>query len=383
MANKTNTTITSKSGKAYKYAAIKRKVGKKKNKRGEWVSDYKTFYGKSMKEAKAKYDAYMALASLDARKAFGELMEWFIENVLTPDSSLKESTKVLYVNSYHLVFNGSPIIGMELNQISGADIQSVVSGSKRKAMTVHQAVKLVRRFYTYAESNHISTDITRGLVLPVVEKKRNDQSIEIFTDQELKQFAEATPRDHRLRLLVILAMNTGARVGELLALTYDDIADGQVNINKTLVEIDRIKTDTESKTRVEVQQTKTPASVRSIPVEDEIMQAVADHKRWHTAEMLKKGYRTQYIFTTESGSLYYLSSVRMAFKRLCKAVNVAPRGFHTFRHTYGTRLAAAGIPIQTVSALLGHSNINVTAKYYINVATDEKKEAIKAVGVIC
>lgn len=376
MAKKTNTEITAKNGKTYSYYSVRRKVGMKKNKAGKWVPDYRLFYGESKKAAEAKYQEYIKAVSADSRQPLGQLAEWFIENVFRPDSSFKDGTKVLYINSFHRVFDGSQIIGRSLDELTGADIQAAISGADCKASTVHSGVKLLRLMYKYLEAQRITTDVTKGLVLPAIERKRKDQTIEVFTDSELKTFTESTPSDHRLKLLVILAINTGARIGELLALTYDDIQGDQLMINKALVEIDRISTDQDSKTHAEISETKTATSVRSVPLSASALEAVADHKKWHEAEMKKNGYKTRQIFTTESGALYFKSSVRMSFKRLCESLKIEPRGFHTFRHTFGSKLAAAGVPIQTVSKLMGHGSINVTAKYYINVPTDEKRAAI-------
>ena len=55
------------------------------------------------------------------------------------------------------------------------------------------------------------------------------------------------------------------------------------------------------------------------------------------------------------------------------------KGWHAFRHTYGSRYAAAGVPIEQVCKLMGHSDISVTAKYYLNVTSDQKMNAVKMV----
>ena len=369
MASKTNVTIN-----GNEYYQLRRKVGMKKNKVGKWVADYRLFYGKSKKEALAKYEDYIKTSSLDAKKPLGQLMEWYIDNVLSV-SDLSGNTKTLYINSYKTVFAGSPIAGQPLKDITGADLQAVITGSSAAAATIKQAVKLLRRFYRYAAAQNIAADITADLVLPAVTHKKQDQTIETFTDEELKKFLTGTPKEHRLRLLIVLAINTGARIGELLALTYSDIDDTQIRINKALQEVAPVR-GSEEKTRLIVGDTKTPSSVRSIPINEEVAAAVEDHKRWHYAEMEKNGYKTDYVFTTSTGQLYYKSSVRTHYARLCKLVGVPVKGFHTFRHTFGTRLAAAGVPIQTVSKLMGHDNVLTTAKYYINVEDQAKRDAI-------
>lgn len=380
MANKTNTNIGN-----YEYYRIKRKIGMKRNKRGEWVPEYKQFYGHSQKEAKAKYDQYMKYlrsASLNSASCFGEFVSWYIDNVFMLSDDLKEKTKTIYINAYHAIFDDSPVIGQRIEDITGADLQNVLSGSTSAAGTVRQSLKFIRRFYKYLEAQNIAGDITRVLIAPAAASKRETQDIEIYSDNEIKAFIDNMPEDHRLRLLVLLAIHTGARIAELLALKYEDIESGSMRINKSLSEIERIKgsEDPDSKTRLIISDTKTRSSVRTLPLSEAINEEVRRHKKWHRREMLKNGYRTDFVFTTSSGSFYYQSTLRKQFNRLCDKIKVTPRGFHAFRHTFGTRLAAAGIPIQTVSKLMGHSDISVTAKYYINISDSEKENAMAILG---
>lgn len=377
MASKTNCVINGK-----EYYRIRRKVGMKKNKAGNWVADYRLFYGKSKKEAESKYRAYISKPSLEADRPLGELIEQYIENVFLPDSTLKETTKTRYLNAFYSFFRKSRLSELPLSSVTGLDIQSEINSARVKPSSIKQAVNLLKRFYAYVSAQHIADDVTRALVLPQIEHKRKTQDIEIFTDDELRKFTELTPTEHRLRLLVILGMNTGARVAELLALKYSDFKEDHITISKALAEIEPVRDpdnapdQDKEKTRAEIMTTKTRNSIRSVPINDAITKALEDHKKWHLAEMKKNGYKSDFVFTTSTGSLYFKSTVRTAFKRLCDAVGVPYKGFHTFRRTFGTKLAKAGVPIQTLSALMGHSDISVTARYYVNVPTDEKINAI-------
>lgn len=369
----------------YSYQKISRKVGMKQNKAGKWVPDYKNFYGKTNKEAVAKYEDYMTnkcSGSLNGSTCFGEFISWWTENIYLQDSSLAAGTKTLHVNSYHNIFDDSYVIGNAVKQITGADLQSVLTSASCGATTKRHARSFLKRFYTYLESQHITSDITGGLVIPKVQHRKADQTVETFSEEEIRKFLDSTPADHRQRLMIVLAIYTGARIGELCALTYDDISNGVMNINKALLEIDPIITERgTTKARVEISETKTKSSVRTIPLEplDYIQNEIDQHRKWHRAEMLKRGYRTEYVFTTSSGELYFKSTLRTAFARLCKSLEIddTDKSMHTFRHTFGSNLAKAGEPIQTVAKLMGHDNISVTAKYYINIDEDEKRNAVR------
>ena len=377
------TSVTAKSGKEYQYTRITRKIGKHKNKKGLWVSDYRQFTGKSLKEAEAKYQKYMSRNSLNGMTAFGEYYDWFKENIFSHDDTLKEGTKIKYINDFERVFGDSPLLKCELSEVSGIDLQTAINSSASGATTIRQAVKMLRRFFKYLDSQGICHDVSRSLVLPKVTHKRDDQQVEIYTDEELDKIRNNIPEGHRLRFLIIMAMSTGCRVGELLALKYDDIdvENRQVSISKSLTEIEKSKDDKDSKVTFAVTDTKTLSGIRSIPLSDEVIKEFAEHKSWHRAEMMQRGYRTDFIFTTSSGTHYYKRNLERAMKRYCDGLNTEFRGWHSFRRSFGTKLASKGVPIQVLCKLMGHQNIEVTAKYYINVSTEEKRDAILALGL--
>ena len=410
MANKTNHTISGKDGKEYNYCRLQRKVEVYDEKTGEFKIVKKQFYGENQKKAQKKIDEheeYIRALKIElskstseklAERTFGASVKAYIDNTFIPDSSIKDATKLRYVNSYHNIFDDQDLLNKQLKSVSGEDIQAVFTASEIAPSSKEAALKLLRNFYKYAASQLIAHDVTQGIVIPKAKKKRQDQAIEVYSDYELRAFLERTPADHRIRFLIVMAIETGCRIGELLALTYDDIdiESDRITINKSVSEVAPIKGSGQEDKKVnEIVTTKSIDSVRVMPVTPRIKRELARHKSWHRKEMLEAGYRSNQIFTSKSGELYFASNLRMALKRLVNKINkeilaentdneskirkaptlIENKGWHTFRHTYGSDLAAAGVPIQEVCKLMGHSDISVTAKYYVNITTDQKKEA--------
>lgn len=371
MASKTNTTIKSKSGKEYGYVKIKRKVGMKRAPSGAWITDYKQFYGASKKEAEAKYNAYMEQRNKPFSRCFGDLLDSWIDNVFSTDSRYKDTTKSLYINAYKNNFKNSDLLGMDISDITGKALQEEYSSLTCGASTVRSLDKLLGLFFKYAEREGYCRDVTASLVLPPVKHKTDSQTIDVLSDDEIKTIIEGFPKDHRLRLLVILALRTGCRISELLALRYSDITKDGLSISKQLYI---------SGSEYSIVPPKAKASVRTIPLNEDTLAELSAHKAWHQREMLKNGYRTDNIFTTSSGNYYHISTVRKSCNRVYKKIGVRPLGFHVYRHTFGSHLANTGTPIQTVSALMGHESIATTAKYYINVSNEVKKKAIAGIG---
>lgn len=371
MASKPNTTIKSKSGKEYGYVKIKRKVGMKRAPSGAWVTDYKQFYGATKKEAEAKYKAYMEQRNRPVSTCFGDLLDNWIANVFSNDSRYKPNTKELYKNAYRNNFKDSTLLGMDISEITGASLQAEYNALPCAPSTVRSLDKLLGLFFKYCEREGYCRDITTSLVLPPVKHKTDDQTIDVLTKDEISKIVDGFPKDHRLRLLVILALRTGCRISELLALRYSDITKEGLKVSKQLYV---------SGSEYTIISPKAKASVRTIPLADDTLEEIAEHKKWHQREMLKNGYRSDYIFTTSSGNFYHISTVRKSCNRVYKKIGVRPLGFHVYRHTFGSHLANTGTPIQTVCALMGHESIATTAKYYINVSTEVKRVAINGMG---
>ena len=121
---------------------------------------------------------------------------------------------------------------------------------------------------------------------------------------------------------------------------------------------------------------KTTTAARTIPLNDIVLAEIEVHKQWQRKEMMEKGYRTEYLFTTSTGTFCDRRNVTRSLDRLYKRIGVSSLPFHVYRHTFGTNLCKNGVSIQTASKLLGHKDINMTAKYYIDVDLIEKQRAV-------
>ena len=367
MAKKTNT----KKGNT-EYYRIRRKVGRRLNKDGQWVDWYKDFYGSGKSEAEAKYDTFMESLTSgtdQSGRCLGEVIDEWIDTTFIK-SNLAGSTIRKYKEAYQNNLQPDPLAGKPISEVTAADLQAWLNDHPATYGAKRSTFNLLRRFYKYADLNNICRDITSSVVLqkPKNEDLSDFNSIDVWQDDELKKLYSAL-ENHRLRLLVILAVNTGARFSELLALTYDDIsADGLLRINKQV---------TESSGRVRLSTTKSACSNRVIPLPDPIIKEVAKHREWHTMEMQACKYKTNNIFTTSGGKYYYRRSITHALERVYNKNGIPHHKFHAFRHTFGTNLSRIGVPIEETSALMGHSSISVTAKYYIDISAKRKQKSLE------
>lgn len=353
--------------------------------------EYKTFYGKTVKECREKADKFNADSKLKAQEMFfGELVEDFIKNTFLPDPKIKERSKQRYVDAYNINMAEHKVTKRLITEIDYRCLQEAYNEMTCAPTTIESIHKLLQRFFALMEQEGICKDPTKSLVVPKAEKKSKNGEIVVFTDEELeavKSYIDRTDvtgfemrRIRILKFLILLAINTGARIGELLALTYDDIYPDKIVINKQVIAKPIFKDGKTDHYELSIEDTKTENSIRSVPITEEIYLELEQHRNWHQKEMLKKGYRTDQVFTTNTGRLHDPRSLRHTLDRLHEDAGVPQYGFHVYRHTFGTKLAANGVALQTLASLMGHSDISVTAKYYINIPAAEKVEAIKTLS---
>jgi integrase len=179
-----------------------------------------------------------------------------------------------------------------------------------------------------------------------------------WTAAELRQFLRAAA-GHRHFPILWLAANTGMRRNELLGLKWTDIDFNKqrLALNRGLVAIG-----------YEVHQTrgKTKTARRNIALDNTTLAVLDGWRALQTAEFAAVGIDNdeQWVFTTGNGTTVHPHAVRESFLRIVNNADVRRIRFHDLRHTHGSLLLQAGIPVKVVSERLGHANIAFTIQTY-------------------
>lgn len=383
MAVKTNNKVH-----GYDYFRLTKTVGKRLNQNGIEIPVRKTFRGKTKKEAEERYLAYMQRQQQgleDKKQYFGIMADNWIYDFLANDPKLKNSSKELYISTWAKYMPQSELYHLPLDSITAGVLQRFYNNLNCPASSLETINKVMSRLYKYlVTEGYAIHNITDSLTTPA--NPRNDtEEIIVWTEEELQTILHSFDKAQngfRVRFLIVLAANTGCRISELLGLKYSDIDGDTLKISRQVVKISEFSRTEKTKHRLGIDTPKSTTSFRTIPLNDFVLQELKLHEIWQKKDMLKNGYRTEYIFTTNSGGFYDKRNIAHACTRYYKRIGIEPKKFHTYRHTFGTMLCKKGIPIQTASALLGHKDINMTAKYYVNVSVDQKREAVKVLSDI-
>jgi integrase len=128
-----------------------------------------------------------------------------------------------------------------------------------------------------------------------------------------------------------------------------------------------------------VDTTKTAAGMRELPLVAGTAEALREHRRRQAAERLALGplwVDTGHLFTTATGTPLDPRNVNRWWSALCERARVGHRRFHAARHTAATLLLEQGVPLEVVSAVLGHAGLAITADVYVKVGMDAKRRAL-------
>jgi integrase len=376
MAKKTNCVINGK-----EYYRIYRKVGMKLNENGRWVDDRRAFYGSCKAEAEKKYQDFIdqdKSNSNNAKRCLGELIDEWKEAVFKNSSDFANTTKVKYLSAYERILQNSRICGLPASEVTAMDLQNLFNESDACYTSLKDLKSFLRHFYRYAELNRWCRNITNSLVVPKRTQHPEDiKDIEVWDDEEIKALADEFSGT-TMRFLILLAANTGARLGELLALIYDDIRGNMLFITKQLSDVAPV--DDKASYSSNITDTKSCGSNRVIPLSEAVLKELSIHKKVQKSEMDKYGYDTNYLFTTSNGTFYYKRNIRRAILRACERIGIQYHKFHALRHSFGTNLSRVGIPIEDTSKLMGHADVSTTSKYYVGVSAQRKLDAVEKIA---
>lgn len=320
---------------------------------------------------------------LESKKQyFGIMAENWIYNFFVQDTSIKDTTKERYVAAWKQVIKPLHLYNLPLEEVSASAIQQAYNETDCSPSALEATHKLMNRFYKYLEREGFSRNITGSIVLPkrTQRKSGTGKNIVIWTNEEVTDIFNSfdkAQKGFRIPFLLILAYHTGCRISELLALKYEDFATEGLTINKQLVKNPILSRDEKTTYKYCIGSPKSTSSYRTVPLNKTVIAELKSHKKWHKIDMMKNGYRTEYVFTTNTGAFYDRHNITHMCNRYYDRINISHKGFHTYRHTFGTNLCKEGVTIQTASSLLGHADINITAKYYVNVSQEEKQRAVE------
>lgn len=203
----------------------------------------------------------------------------------------------------------------------------------------------------------------------IVRPKAKEKQVESFTKDEQRKLESYIAESKKDKLFgIVLCLYTGLRIGELLALTWQDVDFGKgiITVNKSCR--DNWKN---GEYRKEIDTPKTENGYRIVPIPKQLIARLKEIKKHNTSEYVVNG-------KTEYGA--EVRSYQRTFESMLVKLGIPHKGFHALRHTFATRALEVGMDVKTLSEILGHGNPTITLKRYAHSMLEHKTEMMNRLG---
>ena len=252
-----------------------------------------------------------------------------------------------------------------------------------KSITIERIVGTLKTALMQAVDNDL---IVKNPASRIKMPLKQERTPRVLTVHEQELFMEAS-KEHRNGEIFLLILGTGLRIGEALALTWDDIdfENHILCVNRTQIEYcDHI--DGKTIYHREYSTPKTKSGQRTIPLIPSLVDMLLTLKeqREQEKQKFKEAYKdTGLIFCNYYGVSLNYTAIAKKIQSICKKTGLEGVHPHTLRHTFATRGLENGIDLKIMQELLGHSSIKMTADLYTHVLPETKKNSMmKIAGTI-
>lgn len=331
-------------------------------------------YSKSYSEVKKKLILKRAEYAREENKSstlalkdlpFSELSEMWLNSI---QASVKESTWIKYRNilkcSIVPQLGNTKLSEIDYSAVSGLCNDLMEPSGKDQsglaAKTVADALSLTKSVIKYASRMKYMTDRT---ALDVSVKVKNAPLRVLSVQEQQILISEITEELDFTGLGIYICLFTGIRVGELCALTWDDISleNNMIHIHRTM---QRIQTpDSDKKTTILIAEPKSQYSIRDIPIAGTLREKLIQ-------QTVKEGY----VLTGNKNKYVEPRTMQNRFKAIVERCGIWDAHFHTLRHTFATRCIEVGFDVKSLSEILGHANVSITLNRYVHPSMDLKQK---------
>ena len=270
--------------------------------------------------------------------------------------------------------------GIKLKDLRNDMIQKFINELISKGLG---ASMISYTFHTLHSSLEKAVDIgliaknpSKKIALPTVESKKK----RILSKEEQQVFIKEAKFSFYGNLYIFM-LATGLRIGEAIALTWEDIdfENEIVRVNKTMYFI-KDPDNKEEISHMVINPPKTKSGNRSVPLLPCIIEMLRKSKLKQEAKgkfsKNKEYNKHNNVFCNKRGKPIRQDNARDVFRKLVTRIGFEDLSLHSLRHIFCTRGLESGIELRVMQELLGHSSLTMTADLYTHVLPDKKRESV-------
>lgn len=317
------------------------------------------------------------------------LLNTVIEKWLITKQDIASTSKMVYELNYLRQIKNSKIGQMKITKIKKTDIlyflKTLSEEKHLKGSTVNTIFTVVTQSMQLAyEDGLIMRNPCSGI--KITNKTSNSERPTLTTEQEeeLLYRIQNSSRSKKIYPLVGILLNTGLRIGEAVGLTWDDvdIENGFIDINKQIVSL---KNKDSGKYELIVKAPKSESGTRRIYMTDFVKDLFVLQKEIsdNANSNVSVDNYSNFVFTSNRGKNLCVRSFEYALGYISEVKNegrdvILPRVTpHILRHTACTKMINAGMNINAVQTIMGHSNVDITLQIYTHINEKQLRDEMK------
>ncbi len=336
---------------------------------------YRSVYGKTCSEVKEKMRRQngntVPSRTKQSAKTFDAVLRLWLEN-----SKVKNKGGTIYKYQNLIENHILPRLGgISIDEISAPAVNSYLQEKLESGRLdgsgglspsyVRSIMIIIKSAMDFAVKEELCDPLKSEILKPAVPKRE----VTVLTLSEQRKLENSISRERdATNLGILLSLHAGLRIGEVCALSWDDVDFDQqlIKVRHTVSRI-RSVSASGSASRLVIDLPKTQASVRDIPISPPLLNA------------LKHQYADSGSDYVISGSPGFVSprTFDYRFHKVIENVGIPHINYHVLRHTFATRCVEAGVDIKSLSEILGHANVSVTLNTYVHSSLEMKRAQLQ------
>ena len=342
---------------------------------------------------------------IDTHTADKATLNDYFEMYLDRKAKLKPTTRRNYRNNYE-VYIRNRIGSRAISNIRYSDIKKCYCNILDEHGISVQSLKYINAvvspvFGLAVKDNLIRTNPASGVISEIKNERectvQKRHALTVDQQNAFMDFVDSSKIYRKWKLMFVILLGTGCRIGELAALTWDDcdFSENVIHINRSYAYYADERT---GEYKSSLLPPKTKSGIRTIPMFRGVREALLKER----VRQMRDGFCTTeidgvsgFIIFGRSGKLIPPARVSDTMHRLEQAYNkkevilaskenrtpvllpsLTP---HVLRHTFCTRLCESGMNIKVIQEVMGHANISVTMDIYNSATTEFKKASFEGV----
>ncbi len=338
---------------------------------------YGSVYGKTFREVKEKMSEMSKQPQKEnlpkgREKTFGEILNlWMANNRIR----LKGGT----INKYQNLIDTHIMPGLGLVKITELDATRIncfldqkftngkLDGTGGLSPSYVRSIMLV---INAAMKFAVTEQYCLPLKTPVCKPSIPKEELTILSLGEQQRLEKELLSEFNLTCAgILISLHTGLRIGEICALSWDDIdlKTMVIHVRHTIARVKNESGSSSGSTCLILDKPKTKASTRDVPISTLLLPV-----------LLKLRTISSHGFVlTGNSSFLKPRTFEYRYHKELERCNIDPVNFHTLRHTFATRCVEVGVDVKSLSEMLGHANVSITLNTYVHSSLEMKRNQLE------